>query len=197
MVENNNDTPKIETEYAAVIDSHLHIVEAGKEGEDYLTTAIGTGKKCVHKYQLIAEVPNIAKMAKEGRTLEDLSDWFIDARDAKLQDIVNMAVKNMFTRPAYDSVVDRKEELATTTEDPDNAENPFIDYPLITNEQGITGHEQMQTMLDDYRVGAKKAASISVKADAQAMKLARKQANELGFESFDHAMEALKKLKQA
>ena len=178
-----------------MVDSHLEILETGKEGVDYLITSIGTGKKCIHKYQLVAEVPNITEMIEAGGSLEDLSTWFTDARDAKLQDIVNMAVKNMFTRPAYDSVVNRDAD-PVTTQDPKDEANPFVDYPLTTNEQGITGQAQMQTMLDDYRVGAKKAVGATIKADAQEMRKIRKQANELGFASFEDAMEALQKLKK-
>ncbi len=190
-----NDTTKVETEYAAVIDSHLHIVEGGVEGEDYLITAIGTGKKCVNKYQLVAEVPNIKVMIENGESLEALSAWFEEARDAKLQDIVNMAVKNMFTRPAYDALVDRGTEKepveATITEDPKDAKNPYRDYELVAD-----GHSQMQTLLDAYRVGAKKAVGATVKADAKAMRDARKQANELGFASFEEAMKTLAKLQK-
>jgi len=186
MTEEENGTPKVEPEYHAVIDTHLEILETGTEGKDYLITAIGTGKKCIQKYQLVAKVPNIENM----ESIQELSEWFEKARDAKLQDIVNMAVKNMFTRPPYDVLVNREADSVETA-DPKNADNPFFDYPLVRN-----GHAQMQELLDAYRVGAKKAVGATVKADAQAMRTARKQANELGFASFEDAMEALQKLKE-
>jgi len=155
MTEDNGN--KIETEYHAVIDTHLEILETGTEGKDYLITAIGTGKKCVQKYQLVAEVPNIEQMT----AITELDEWFKSARDASLQDVVNMAVKNMFTRPAYDALVDRDIE-PVTTEDPKNSDNPFVDFPLVEN-----GHAQMQELLDAYRVGAKKAVGQTVKQTSE------------------------------
>ena len=109
------------------------------DGKEYLHTAIGFGRKPSEKYEVYWLLP-VTDIKDE---LKSLSDECQERYDCDLVSLIEFGVRQLTTRPDYKTV--------GFTED---------------GELKPQGHENMQAMADNYKVGAR-AVGTSVKAKAK------------------------------
>ena len=183
MTENNTVASPVEEASAYVSDPN------GKRNEDFIVITIGSTGKCIRRYELTKQVPNVGTVS----TVEELNA-LTSADGIGLQQTINAAYRQIFGyRPGFALDFD-KSKGPIITPDPTNADKPYKDFPL-----GPSGHEGLQKTLDEYTPGAVKATGgIKAKArvaDSITAALAKRSA-ELGKDiSLAELMEKIAKLK--
>lgn len=143
-----NEVQKIEVQAA----SYTEVINVdGARDKDFIVITVGTSKRCIHKYELVMPSFNVEMALADGASLQDLSDWLMEARNLDLQQGINTMLRSLSTRPAYDMYVDKESDPVVIPDPSSTPEKPkadFVDYNL---KEG--GHKSMQELLDAYRAG--------------------------------------------
>jgi hypothetical protein len=156
MTETNGTTERVEINYHANVDAAEKIPSSQR-----LVTNIGAFRGSTEKHEIYLLIP---------KTDEEASTRY----DCKLEDLVEMGVRQIATR---------------------------IDYPSVMyDEDGNLkdgGHEAGQELADGYRVGAKRAAGVTQKKKAAELDGIKKSADELDMDDANALRAYVERIKKS